>query len=113
LPTNVHELFQESSGWSAQTVSDPSILVLEPGLIYPNYPNSTGGFNGSLIVTLNNGFQVEIPNYELQHPLRGLAANGSRVLNPNITEVQIFADPLPLGTAVLGKVYLSQVGLPY
>jgi hypothetical protein len=87
------------------------MVVLEPGITYHNSPNSTFGFNASLIITLNNGFQVEIPNYELVHPLRGLAKNGSRVLNTTIMEVQVYSDPVPLGSAVLGKAFLSQVSL--
>jgi hypothetical protein len=112
LPNFAHKSIKGYYDSLAQAASDPSILVLEPGLSYSNPPNSTG-FNASLIITLNNGFQVEIPNYEFQHPLRGLAADGSRVLNPNIMEVQVFANPLPLLTADLGKVFLSQVGSPY
>jgi hypothetical protein len=87
--------------------------VLEPGITYHNSPNSSLSFNSSLVITLNNGFQVEIPNYELVHPLRGLAPNGSRVLNTSIMEVQVFSDPVPLGAAVLGKSFLSQVSIPY
>jgi hypothetical protein len=78
---------------------------VEPGLYYPQ----TKGFNGSLIITLSNGFEVEIPNHELSNPLRGIDANGARVLQPNITEVNIFSEDAPLNTATLGKVYLSQV----
>jgi hypothetical protein len=78
---------------------------VEPGLYYPQ----TKGFNGSLIITLSNGFEVEIPNNELSNPLRGINTNGARVLQPNITEVNIFSQNAPLNTAVLGKVFLSQV----
>lgn len=80
----------------------------EPGLLYP----STTGFNGSLLITLNNGFEVEIPNDELQHPLRGIAPNGTRVLGDrNTTEVNIYWTAAPLQAAVLAKVFLSQVGI--
>jgi hypothetical protein len=78
---------------------------VEPGLYYPQ----TKGFNGSLIIKLSSGFEVEIPNYELAHPLRGIDTNGVRVLQPNITEVNIFSENAPLDTATIGKVYLSQV----
>jgi hypothetical protein len=85
--------------------------VLEPGIAYHNYPNSTFNFNASLIITLNNGFQVQIPNYELVHPLRGLASNGSRVLNTSFMEVQVYSEAVALGASVLGKAFLSQVRL--
>ena len=70
------------------------------------YP-SKAGFNGSLRYVLEKDFTVEIPNFELQHPLRGLDGNGSRVLQPDITEVNIYGEPL--GAWVLGKVFLSRV----
>jgi hypothetical protein len=53
--------------------------------------------------------KVEIPNHELSGPLRGININGARVLEPNITEVKIFSEAAQLDTAVLGKVFLSQV----
>lgn len=87
---------------------DPELYVTEPGLLYP----SSTGFNGSLLISLNNDLEVEIPNAELQHPLRGIAANGTRVLNDNnITEVNVYFNSAPLQAAVLGKVFLSQVKL--
>jgi hypothetical protein len=78
---------------------------VEPGLYYPQIDN----FNGSLIVTLSNGFEVEIPNDELSGTLRGIDTSGARVLQSNITEIKIFYENAPLSTAVLGKVFLSQV----
>lgn len=59
------------------------------------------------MILLNNDLEVEIPNYELQHPLSGIAANGTRISNQNITEVNIYHEPAPLQAAVLGKVFLS------
>jgi len=67
------------------------------------------GFNASLIIQLSNGFEVEIPNYELSNPLRGIDVNGARMLNPNITQVNIFSEKAPLDTATLPKIFLSQV----
>lgn len=64
------------------------------------------------MITLSNGFEVGVPNHELRHPLRGIAENGSRVLSDNITEVNIYNTRAPLHTAVLGKVFLSQVSHP-
>jgi hypothetical protein len=70
------------------------------------YPSKVG-FNGSLRYVLEKGFTVNIPNSELQHPLRGLDMNGSHVLQPDVTEVNIYGEPL--GAWVLGKVFLSRV----
>lgn len=98
-------LFQQKTAWSAQTTHDPNIFVTEPGLLYP----SSVGFNGSLLFQLNNGFEVEIPNEELQHPVRGLNQNGARVLQNNVTEMNIYAQAAPLDSAVLGKAFLSKV----
>lgn len=100
--------FQTITGWTERTVAPPNLYIIEPGLLYP----SNAGFNGSLMVTLNNGCEVEIPNYELRHPLRGIAENGSRVLSDNITEVNVYNTRAPLHTAVSGKVFLSRVSHP-
>src|SRR4051812_24904741 len=102
LPTFALDLFKQHTEWKSETTGDPELLVTEPGLLYP----SSTGFNGSLLVLLNNDLEVEIPNDELQHPLRGIAANGTRVLNDNITEVNVYRDSAPLQAAVLGKVFL-------
>jgi hypothetical protein len=100
------ESFQRATSWSALTKYDADeLFVAEPGLMYP----SKTGFNGSLRYVLENGFTVEIPNSELQHPLRGLDGNGSHLLEPNVTEVNIYGEPL--GAWVLGKVFLSRVRL--
>ncbi|KAF1851418.1 uncharacterized protein K460DRAFT_329459 [Cucurbitaria berberidis CBS 394.84] len=98
--------FKQVTGWDPKTAYDPNnLFVPEPGLIFP----STTGFNGSLKYFLNNGLTVEIPNSELQHPLRGLDRTGDHVLQPNVTEVNIYKEPL--GAWVLGKVFLSRVYL--
>jgi hypothetical protein len=100
------ESFQRATSWSALTTYDADeLFVAEPGLMYP----SKTGFNGSLRYVLENGFTVEIPNSELQHPLRGLDGNGSHLLQPNVTEVNIYGEPL--GAWVLGKMFLSRVRL--
>jgi hypothetical protein len=107
VPQTLLQSFQEATGWSADTAADvdSDLYIVEPGLYYPQMK----GFNGSLIFTLNNGFVVEISNEELANPLRGIDPNGARRLQPNITEVNIFSQGDPLNTAVLGKVFLSQV----
>jgi hypothetical protein len=87
------------------------IYVPEPGLIYPYFANSTGMFNGSLVITLDNGFSVEIPTEELYNPVRGIAKDGSRVVNRNFTELAVYQDEAPEDAAVLGKVFLSRVYL--
>lgn len=108
--------FERVTGYSGALSPVPNspdlgLYDLEPGLIYPNLANSTGSFNGSLVMTLNGNFTVEIPHYELQRPLRGLAANGSRILNDSFTELQIYQTPVPEDASVLGKVFLSMVYL--
>ncbi|KAF7510332.1 hypothetical protein GJ744_006828 [Endocarpon pusillum] len=107
LPTFAFDLFKQHTQWTSDTTGDPELLVTEPGLFYP----SSTGFNGSLLISLNNDFEVEIPNAELQHPLRGIAANGTRVLNNNITEANVYFNSAPLQAVVLGKAFLSQVYL--
>ncbi|MCJ1246763.1 hypothetical protein MMC30_003972 [Trapelia coarctata] len=107
LPPTVLQLFKENTGWKDATTVDSDLLVAEPGLLYPR----SVGFNGSLIFLLNNGLEVEIPNEELQHPVRGINENGTRILQDNITEVNIYSQPAPLDMSVLGKVFLSQVYL--
>jgi hypothetical protein len=104
LPGTVIDLFQEHTGLR----NDPSLvsnqlLVVEPGLTF----NSS--FNGTLRFTLKNGPVVEIPNEELAQQLRGIDQTGKRVLQNNVTVVNIFNETAPEGTAVLGKVFLSQV----
>lgn len=75
---------------------------MEPGLYYNT------SFNGSLIFTLADGLEVEIPAYEMAGPLRGIDSSGQRVLQNNVTSVNIFNQNAPENTASLGKVFLSQ-----
>lgn len=71
------ERFMSVTAWSKMIGYNPNSLFLpEPGLTYP----SSIGFNGSLKFTLDDGFTVEIPNSELQHPLRGLDEGGDYAL---------------------------------
>ena len=87
------------------------IYIPEPGLIYPT-TNLTEAFNGSLVITLaENNFTVEIPLEELLNPVRGIARDGTRVVNANFTELAVYQDPAPEDAAVLGKVFLSRVYL--
>jgi hypothetical protein len=58
--------------------------------------------------TLDNGLTVEIPNYELAWPVRGLDKTGQLVQQDNATVVNIFNGSLPEGTASVGKIFLSQ-----
>jgi len=112
LPQTLLQYFQDVTGWSANTTADPNINIIEPGLFYPQ----AQGFNGSLIFTIvdrdGGSIEVEIPNNELSNPLRGINKNGARVLQPNITEVGIFFQNALLDSAVLGKIFLSQVRYP-
>jgi hypothetical protein len=120
LPSNLIEIVEgiygSATGYGGATTpipdpADPSILDLEPGLIYPYLSNSTAKFAPTMSITLNNNFSVEIPWYELVQPLHGLAPNGSRVTNTNFTEVQIYQTADPEEAAVLGKIFLSAVYL--
>ena len=100
LPGTVTDLFQEHTGLR----NDPSLvsnelLVVEPGLTF----NSS--FNGTLRFTLKNGPVVEIPNEELAQQLRGIDQTGKRVLQNNVTVVNIFNETAPEGTAVLGESF--------
>ncbi|KAJ9644545.1 hypothetical protein H2201_000319 [Coniosporium apollinis] len=99
--------FRQNTDWSNDTVVPNDLYVVEPGLLYP----SNVGFDGSLVFSLEDGWDVEVPNEELQHPLRGLDADGQMQLRNNTTEVNIFAEPALLDKAVLGKAFLSQVYL--
>jgi hypothetical protein len=103
LPGTVIDLFQEHTGLK----NDPSLVsnqlyLVEPGLTF----NSS--FKGSLTFTLKNGPVVEVPNQELTQMLRGIDQTGKRVLQDNVTVVNIFNVSAPEGTASLGKVLLSQ-----
>jgi hypothetical protein len=103
LPPNQLEGFQRATNWINDTsMVPPDLYVVEPGLNY-NTP-----FNGSLVFTLQDGLEVEIPAYEMAGPLRGIDSNGQRVLNNTITTVNIFNEKAPQDTATLGKVFLSQ-----
>jgi hypothetical protein len=81
------------------------LYIVEPGLNY----NIT--FNGSLIFTLAGGLEVEIPSYEMAGPLKGIDPTGQKVVQTNVTTVNIFDEGAPEGTASLGKVFLSQASL--
>jgi hypothetical protein len=48
----------------------------------------------------------------MSNPLRGINANGERVLQSNVTKASVFFENAPLDTMVLGKVALSQVSYP-
>ncbi|KAB5583461.1 hypothetical protein GE09DRAFT_1247859 [Coniochaeta sp. 2T2.1] len=104
------------------TASDPNaappvpgqlseIYIPEPGLIYPT-TNLTRSFNASLVIMLaKNNFTVEIPLEELVNPVRGIARDGTRVVNGNFTELAVYQDPAPEDAAVLGRVFLSRAYL--
>lgn len=61
-------------------------------------------------INIENKFTVSIPSRELVNPLRGLDSDGKLAVVPEFTELGIFRrDPIE-DSAVLGKVFLSQVG---
>jgi hypothetical protein len=106
FPSNVIQQFQASIGLKNDTsLVPPELYIVEPGIYYNT------SFNGSLVVTLAGGLEVEIPSYELAGPLRGIDQTGKRVLQSDVTMVNIFYQSEPLGTASLGKVFLSQASL--
>jgi hypothetical protein len=106
LPERPLLAFTEATGFVNDTLPDPTeFYIVEPGLTYPSF----SGFSGSLKFTLDNDFVVEIPNEELVHPLRGIAPDGTKILMPNTTELNIFRYVAFLDTAVLGKAFLSRV----
>jgi hypothetical protein len=110
LPGNVITQFQTSIQTSFGLNNDtslvsPQLYVVEPGIYYNT------SFDASLVFTLAGGLEVVIPSYELVGPLRGIDPNGTRVLQSDVTMVNIFNSNAPLGTASLGKVFLSQASL--
>jgi hypothetical protein len=106
FPSGVITQFNTSIGLkNDSSLVSPELYIVEPGIYYNT------GFNGSLVFTLAGGFEVEIPSYELAGPLRGIDQTGKRVLQSNVTMVNIFESSNPLTTATLGKVFLSQVSL--
>jgi hypothetical protein len=78
------------------------LLDVEPGLYY------SSPFNGTLRFAIKDGPVIEIPLDELAQPLRGLDPTGKMTLQNNVTVVNVFNQEAPEGTAVLGKVFLSQ-----
>ncbi len=99
FPSITFGTFQEATNWSNDTSVPDDLHVVEPGLYY----NSS--FNGSLIFTLSDGLEIEIPSEELAGPVRGIDQSGNRVLQNNITMVNIFENIVD-DTASLGKVFL-------
>jgi hypothetical protein len=102
LPSNVLTSFQTSTDWRDDISVPSSLFLLERGLLYNT------SFNGTLKFSLKDGPVIEIPTEELAQPLRGLDPNGMKVLDSNITSVNIFYEEAPEGTAVLSKAFLSQ-----
>lgn len=63
------------------------------------------------MIRLKGDFTVEILHHERQSRIRGLGANGSRILNNSFMEIQIHETPaledaVALRNAFLNKVYL-------
>jgi hypothetical protein len=106
FPSNVVQQFQTSIGLSNDSsLVSPQLYIVEPGIYYNT------SFDASLVFTLAGGLEVVIPSHELLGPLRGIDQNGMRVLQSNVTMVNIFSGSVPLDTATLGKVFLSQASL--
>jgi hypothetical protein len=106
FPSNVIAQFQTSIGLNNDSsLVSPQLYIVEPGIYYNT------SFDASLVFTLAGGLEVVIPSHELVGPLRGIDRNGTRVLQSNVTMVNVFESSAPLGTASLGKVFLSQASL--
>jgi hypothetical protein len=73
--------------------------MVEHGLLY------NSNFNGTLIFSLKDGPVIEIPNEGLSQPLRGIDVTGRRILQSNVTVVNIFDQDAPEGTCVLSKPF--------
>src|SRR4051794_33794236 len=95
LPGDVLRSFQKLTNWRDDSLVSNQLLVIEPGLYY----NSS--FNGTLRFTIKGGLDVEIPTYELAHPVRGLDEKGKKVLQNNVTVVNILNQESLEGTAML------------
>jgi hypothetical protein len=103
FPEPVLGLFQQSTNWRNDVSVSNSLYLVERGLLYDS------SFNGTLIFSLKDGPTIEIPNEELSQPLRGIDLTGRRILQNNVTVVNIFDQEAPEGTCVLSKAFLSQV----
>jgi hypothetical protein len=108
--SRIKDTFIQATKTNTSVFVDPSayspLFNLEPGLVYPS---SIGGFNASFLFTLDSGLTIEIPQHELERPLRVLDTDGSRVLEPAYNELQIFGTAAPEDGPVVGKGFLSQV----
>ncbi|KAM7195741.1 hypothetical protein V8F20_007311 [Naviculisporaceae sp. PSN 640] len=97
----------ESTHFSGTKKSE--FLVLEPGLSFQTslFPD----FNMSLFITIRNGPVIEIPSHEMKRPLKGLAGDGSPVVDQNHTEILMFSQPNVGNASSFGRSFLSQVYL--
>ena len=85
----------------------PGIYNAEEGLVFSSNLN----LSVTMELTIENKFTVTIPSLELVNPLRGLDREGKLSVIPEFTEMGIFRqDPIE-DSAVLGKIFLSQVCL--
>lgn len=105
MPFDVLDSLGRNTNWTEDMVTPTDLYVVEPGLLYPE----NVGFDGSLVFSLEKGLEVEIPNEEMQHSLRGLDTNGQMQLSNGTIEVNIFTERVLLNKAVLAKAFLSQV----
>jgi hypothetical protein len=104
-------LFKSAIGLTQNlTINDSSFLRPEPGLLVPNNITFDGSF-AFRITSGNESFSVNIPNKELYGPVTGIASDGSitSLTNASISEIGIYSTAAPLNTAVLSRIFLSQV----
>ncbi len=117
-PDKVTDIIRMANLTLVDNSSYPTLYNMEPGLVFAS---RHGSLNITMDITLDNGFQVTIPSYELLRPLRGLdSTTGALTVNENYDEIAVYRvdssgtnkDKFgsPVGnSAVFGKVFLSQV----
>ncbi|KAK3395176.1 hypothetical protein B0H63DRAFT_462773 [Podospora didyma] len=119
-PTSATTVIEEGQPLSSDTNThdyEPktnTLHVLEPGLVYNSMHMakvSNWSLSLALVVNQTHTLTVIVPPHEFIKPLRGLAPNGSMVLDPGLSEVAVHREPTSDGQAVLGRAFLSQVYL--
>jgi len=91
-------------------IQNSSFLRPEPGLLAPNNITFDGSFAFQL-ANRNESFSVNIPNEAFYGPVTGIASDGSitSLTNANVLKIGVNSTPAPRNTAVLGRIFLSQV----
>lgn len=105
--TKVNDIVKAAGLKLVDREEHPGIYNPEEGLVF----SSAIPFTMTMDITIEDKFTVTIPSHELVGPLRGLNREGKFAVAQEYTEIGIFrSDPLE-DSAVLGKIFLSQVSL--